>query len=455
MPSRRAITHPPAVFGLTLFAHFASSMGTALANFAVLVHVYRSSDSITQYTFASFFGFLPSVLLAPIAGAVVDRWDRRSIMRLADTGAALTMLLLWVGVVSDEAGLWQLRGWHMYLPLAVCSTANTFRSLAYSSSVSLLVPRQHLGRANGLIEVAMGLSQLLGPAAAGLLVVRVGLKGVLLVNLAAFFLSALALLCVSFPQPERSASQASTSLWEKMTVGWRFIRARPGLLGLLLFLTVANLFVGLVTVLITPLVLSFTDASTLGWVMSCAGLGALTGAVLMSTWGGPRRRIHGVLGFQLLAGLALFAAALPADVRVTAGAAFVFLFTAPGVLGCSQSIWQSKVPASLQGRVFAVRRMVALSTPPMAALLSGPLADGLFEPWMAVNGALAGSVGQVLGTGPGRGIALLYLVLGVLCLLNVLVAWLSPRVRGVEDELPDALHEPPSHEGGQPALTSA
>ncbi|NTX06845.1 MULTISPECIES: MFS transporter [Myxococcus] len=454
---RRVITHPPAVFGLTWFAQLVSSLGSALAGFSVMVHVYRSSDSITEYSLASFFSFLPMVLIAPVAGALVDRWDRRRIMVLADVGAGLTMLLMWLMLVADGAGLWSLRSWHLYLPIAVCAAAGTFRALAYSASTALMVPKQHLGRANGLIELALGIGQLGGPALAGLLVVRIGLQGVLLINLGSFFLSALVLLCVGFPQPEQSATAraARGSLLEQMAVGWGFIQARPGLLGLLTCIAVANLFVSLVTVLITPMVLSFADASTLGWIASCSGMGVLTGALLMSVWGGPRRRILGVLGFELLAGLALFAAALPADARLVAGAAFVFMFTTPGVMGCSQSIWQSKVPSELQGRVFAVRRMIALSTPPVAALLSGPLADRFFEPWMAPGGALAGRFGPMLGVGPGRGIALLYLVLGVLCAVNVLVAWLSPRVRNVELELPDVLREPPSSVGPQPAPTSA
>lgn len=453
----RTITYPPAVFGLTWLAQLVSSLGSSLAGFAVMVHVYRSSESLTQYSLASFFSFLPMVVIAPIAGAVVDRWDRRRIMLLADTGAGLTVLLMWLMAVADEAGLWSLKSWHLYLPIAVCAACSTFRALAYSASTVLMVPRQHLGRANGLIELALGVGQLVGPAAAGVLMVRVGLKGVLLLNLVSFLGSALVLLGVAFPQPEHGADTglSGDSLWRRMTLGWDFIRGRPGLLGLLVCIAVANLVVSLVTVLLTPLVLSFTDAATLGWVVSCSGMGVLVGAALMSAWGGPRRRILGVLGFELLAGLALFAAAMPPDARVVAGAAFVFMFTTPGVIGCSQSIWQCKVPAELQGRVFAVRRMMALSTPPVAALLAGPLAERLFEPWMAPGGALAGSLGGVLGTGPGRGIALLYLVLGVLAVLNVLVAWLSPRVRGVEDELPDALRAPPSAEEARPAPTSA
>ncbi|MCE9667442.1 MFS transporter [Myxococcus stipitatus] len=440
------IHHLPSVFGLTWLGQLVSSLGSGLTSFAVMVHVFQRSASLTQYSLASFFAFLPMVLLAPVAGALVDRWDRRRVMLLADLGAACAVFAMWLLAKAGDEGRWEVHGWHYYLPLATCSAFATFRNLAYSASTALMVPKQHLGRANGLIELALGVGQLISPGIAGVLVVRLGLPGILLIDLGSFVISALLLVSVRFPQlaSHDLARKPGASLREDVLMGWAFIRERQGLLGMLSFITFANLFTILVTVLITPLVLSFADASRLGWVMSIAGVGMLAGGVMMGAWGGPRKRILGMLGFQLLSGLALFGAALPASPGMVAGAAFVFMFCVPVIAGCSHAIWQSKVPVGLQGRVFAVRRMVALSAPPLAALLAGPLADKLFEPWMSTDGALASSAGRILGTGPGRGIALLYVTLGVLSAINVLVAWLSPRVRNVEEDLPDALPGAPA-----------
>jgi MFS transporter, DHA3 family, macrolide efflux protein len=255
----------------------------------------------------------------------------------------------------------------------------------------------------------------------------------------------LSLLLVRFPQPPpiEADSTSKRSLWREMTYGWNFIRARPGLRGLMVFAMVGNLILGLVTVLITPLILSFADVSTLGIILSISGLGMLVGGVVMSVWGGPRRRITGLIGFNMLSGLALLVAGLPPSTLIVTLGASLFLFTTPIMMSCAQTIWQTKVAPGLQGRVFAVRRMVSLSAPPVATLLAGPLADRLFEPWMAPGGALAGSVGRVIGTGPGRGIGFLFVVLGGVTLGNALVLWLSPRVRLVEDELPDALQDTP------------
>ncbi|HSP79658.1 MAG TPA: MFS transporter, partial [Myxococcaceae bacterium] len=239
--------------------------------------------------------------------------------------------------------------------------------------------------------------------------------------------------------PSAEGQAAKGSMWRQTAYGWTFIRERPGLWGLLMLTAITNLVMALVTVLITPLVLSFADMSALGMVVSISGLGMLLGGIFMSVWGGPKRRMSGVLGVAFLAGAVLLLAGLPPSIPLVAFAASAYLFTIPLMMSSINTIWQSKVAPDLQGRIFAVRRMVALSASPVASLIAGPLADGFFEPWLAPDGALAGSVGRLIGTGTGRGIGFLFVVLGILSMLVPVVAWLSPRVRLVEDELPDVL----------------
>jgi MFS transporter, DHA3 family, macrolide efflux protein len=189
--------------------------------------------------------------------------------------------------------------------------------------------------------------------------------------------------------------------------------------------------------LFTPLVLSFTTAAVLGTILSIGGLGFLAGSLTMSAWGGPKTRVHGIYIFLLLQSVVLFAAGFPPQVTILATAAFLYFFSHPIVNGCSQAIWQSKTAPDVQGRVFAVRRMIAWSSLPLAYLAAGPLADQVFEPLLDEGGPLASSVGQIIGTGEGRGIGLLYIILGIVSILATAVAYLYPRLRQVEMELPD------------------
>jgi hypothetical protein len=210
-------------------------------------------------------------------------------------------------------------------------------------------------------------------------------------------------------------------------------------LGLLIFFALTNFLSGTVVVLGTPFVLSFASAATLGVILSAAGVGMLAGNLLMSVWGGPRRRVYGVLGFEVLAGASLMAAGFGSSAAVVGVATFIFSFSVAMTLAASQAIWQSKVEPGVQGRVFAVRRMIAWSTLPFAYVIAGPLADQVFGPLLVAGGPLAATVGRVLGVGPGRGIGLLFVVLGIFVVLISAVGFLSPRLRLVEEELPDAV----------------
>jgi MFS transporter, DHA3 family, macrolide efflux protein len=175
----------------------------------------------------------------------------------------------------------------------------------------------------------------------------------------------------------------------------------------------------------------------------------LLGSIVMSTWGGPKpgRRIQVVLALAFLQGLLIITDGLQPSAMLITAVGFVYLFVNPIITGSDMAIWLSKIPPSIQGRVFATQRMLSWSTVPLAFLVAGPLADYVFEPLMREGGALAGSVGQIIGIGPGRGIALLFIVMGALMVLVTVAASLYPRLRHLEAEVPDALpDEPPARE---------
>ena len=424
------------------FGQVVSAVGSGLSGFALGVWAFQTSGgSVTRFALITFFITLPGIVLSPIAGALVDRWDRRWAMIVSDTGAGLCTLafalLLWVD---------RLEIWHIYVLGAVSAALTSLQWPAFSAATTLLVPKRHLGRASGMVQSGMALAQILAPAAAGALVATIGPAKVLLIDFATFLVALLTLLVVRFPRaratPEGSAQKGS--LLREAWWGWQFIQERRGLLGILLLFASTNICMAMLQVLITPMVLGFTTAEVLGVVLSVAGAGMLVGSILMSVWGGPQRKVYGLYIPLAVQGLILLLGGLRPSAVLIGSAAFVFLFVSPIILASSQAIWQVKVPPDLQGRVFSVRRMIAMSTLPLASLLAGPLADRVFEPMMAPGGILAGSVGRVLGVGEGRGIGLLFMVLGVLVLLTVAVAWRSPRLRNVETELPDMVDDEPA-----------
>lgn len=410
-----------------------SVTGTTLTAFGLQIFVFTDSGSVTRLVLVALAFALPAVVLAPAAGSLVDRLDRRLVMLAADAIAGTATLALLLVFVADA-----LQPWHIYAAVAVGSAANTFQEPAWMASIPLLVSKEHLGRANGLVQLNQGLSIVIAPALAGLLLATTGLGGVLLVDVGTFAIGVASLAVTRFPAYRRLDDETSVrSVRGDAVLAWRYLTERPGLMGLLWLYAGVNFMLSMSNVLIIPLIASFSTESAAGGVLSAAGAGAVVGSILVGVWGGPRRLIRGILGGIFLSGGFIALGGARASVLWIAVFAILLMLVVPIVNAASQVVWQTKVAEGVQGRVFSLRRMIGQSVSPVALLLAGPLADRVFEPVMAPDGALAGSVGTIIGTGPGRGIGLLYVVAGVGTMAIALVGWLLPRVRNLESELPD------------------
>ena len=427
-----------------------SLVGSGLTRFALGVWVYQQTGSATQFALISLAATFPVVVLSLFSGSLVDRWDRRRTLIVSDCVAAVPTLA--VALLFAAGGL---EIWHVYVAVAVGSCSTAFQWPAYSASITLLVPKRHLGRSAGMVELARAGAQVLAPGLAGVLMLHLELWGILLIDTATFLAAVATLLAIRLPPPAPAGGSgpARALLRHEIADGWRYLLARPGLVRLLGYFSLQNFSVALVLALTTPMMLAFTTPAVLGATLSAGALGMVLGGVALTVWGGPKLKIHGVLGFGLLLGAGLSLAGLrPSPVWIALGL-LAFNVSVPMINGCSQAIWQSKVPPPIQGRIFAIRRMFASFTAPLGYLVAGPLADRVFEPLLAADGLLAGSVGQLIGAGAGRGIGLIFVLLGALSMLVAVLGYRSPRLVRVESELPDA-DDPGSVPGDADAQSS-
>lgn len=434
----RAFTFPGRRSFLLIWAgQMVSLMGSGLTSFALGVWIYQRTDSVMLLGLNMFAFALPQVLLSPLAGVLADRWDRRVAMIVSDAGAGLSALAIAAIFLAGR-----LAPWNIYLCTAVMSGFVTLQWPAWSAATTLLVPKEHLGRASGMVQAVDAVGTLAAPAIAGALYARVGVGALVTADVISYLIAVLIMLFfVRVPRPSASAEarQAAPGLWSEMKLGWRFVAARPGLLGLLLFFAVDNFLSTMVNPLLQPMILDGWSPAMYGLVSSIMGLGMLAGTLAMSAWGGPRRRMFGLLGTGALGGIALSLVGLRPSIPLIAAGMCAYSLLMPIMAGCSQAIWQVKVPPDLQGRVFSVRRAIAWSFAPVAFLVAGPLADRVFKPLLSNGGALASSVGRIVGVGPGRGIGLQIVILGLLTALTAIAALLVRRIRRVELDLPDAI----------------
>ncbi|HRC84667.1 MAG TPA: MFS transporter [Thermoanaerobaculia bacterium] len=423
------------VFLLIWLGQFISQFGSGLTAFALGPWVYLRTGSATLVSLVWLASALPDLLLSPLAGALVDRWNRRLALLISDLGAALGTLVLAVLAVSGTLQVWQV--------LLACIWVSAFVALqwpAYSAVIPLLVSREQLGRASGMVQTAGSIASLAAPAVAGLLIATVQLGGILFVDFATFVVSLLTLIVVRVPDvlQDRSETGAQPSVWQDLAGSWRYIRERRGLLLLLFYFASVNVFVGFAQVLLVPLVLSFTSTAALGTMMSLGGAAMVLASLFLSTSGGFEHRVRAVLGLTVALGFAVvLCGSRPNPILVGAGV-ILALFVTPLLEGTSQVIWHAKTAPEMMGRVFALRKLAALFPRPIAYLAAGPLADRIFEPKMRGGSGLSDLLSPWLGRGPGRGTALLYVCAGALIVVVALVGALSPRLRNLEKEVPDA-----------------
>ncbi len=424
-----------------------SLLGANMTRFAITIFAWQETGQATTLALVGLSTFGPMVVLSPFAGALVDRWNRKLVMMLSDLTAGLATVAL---LALHLAGALEI--WHLYLLGAWSGAFAAFQFPAYSAAISTMLPAKDFARASGMLSLAESISTIAAPIAAGILLSVVGMAGVFAIDIATFVVAILALLVVAIPQPQASPEgiAARASLWRDAAYGFRFILARPALLQLQLLFTAINFTATFGMVTLAPMVLARTagDELALASVHSALGAGGLAGGLLLSFWGGPKRRIHGVLlgmvGAGLLGTLPLgLAQALPWWLA----AAFASAFFIPILNGSNQAIWQTLVPPDVQGRVFAARRFVAQVTAPLAMVVVGPLADRVMEPAMQSGGALAAALGPLVGVGPGAGMGLMLVAAGLVTGAIGLSGYLRPLLRELEG--------PPVAPGGTAAMEAA
>jgi MFS transporter, DHA3 family, macrolide efflux protein len=410
-----------------------SLLGSSLTGFGLGIWVYQETGSVTRLALVMLAVTVPGVLLAPIAGVYVDQLDRRVVMFAMDAIAGASTLVLALLFLTDT-----LAFWHILAATAVTSAAQAFQEPAYLAAIPTLVGKEQLGRANGLVQLGPAFGTLVAPLAAGALLATSGVWAILIADVVTFTVALVTLAIVRFPPIPRSLdSGESVPMRVQAWSGLRYLRARPGMWRLLLVFAGMNLLFGFVSVLYPPLFLSFTSELVLGAVLSVAGLGMVAGSLLMSAWGGPRRRVAGLMVMLGAIGIAIVLTGWRPMVPLAALGTLGVMFILPMATCTSQTLWQLKIPLDMQGRVFSTRRMLSVAATPIAYLLAGPLADRIFEPAMTDGGPLADIFGPIIGTGAGRGIGLMFILVGLATVALAASTWLDPKIRNLETDYPD------------------
>ncbi|QXE25462.1 hypothetical protein B6N60_04177 [Richelia sinica FACHB-800] len=422
-------------FLIVWLGQLVSTIGSGMTAFAIEIWAWEITGKATTITLVGFFSLLPSILITPISGVIVDKFNRKLLMMLGDTVAVISTIIILLLHLTNN-----LQIWHFYLTGAIVGTFNQFQYLASSSSVSLMIPKQHYTRASSLEFLSGYGSQIIAPALAGYLYTVIGFVGIWLIDISTFAIAITSLVLVKIPQPiPKEKTENLANIGQDLALGWHYINHHKSLLALLFINLLFWLPHDIGNSLYTPMILSRTNNDTvlLGSLAAAAGFGGVIGAIIVSSWGGFRQKIKGVLWGMIGAGISKIIFGLGRTPWVWIPAQFCSSLNFPLNGSSDNAIWLAKVPPDVQGRVFATRSLLLQIASALGHLIAGPLADQVFTPALQSSSVLVAIFGGLFGTGTGAGIGLLYVICS-LCML--LAGWLGfsiPVLRKVETIIPD------------------
>lgn len=411
-----------------------SIFGTYMTSFALSVWVYQKTGSVTQLATVLVVSSIPSIIIPFAAGTLVDRWNKKHILIISDSIAAVLTLIMVFFIQIDSLTMWII-----YTVTLLQTVGGMFQHPASSAVVQTIVPKEQMGRATALSTVGYALATIAAPLVAGAFYGMIGLAGIMLIDLLTFAFAMLTLWVIHIPDMrEKPLKPLSTlSLYQEFVSGLDFFRKTRGMLTLLFFTVVAINIFGLAKTLLTPLVLSFGNADDLGFIYMVAGIGGLIGSVFITVLGPPKRRIYGVLGYGIFSGLSFIFGGLQQSVTLIAVASFFVMAGLPIMVSCINTITLSHVPPKFIGRITSIQSACGAMVSTLILVTLGPVADYIFKPILLPDGLLAPTVGRIIGVGEGRGFALMFMSVGVVTISIMVIGLLSPKVRHLESYLPE------------------
>jgi DHA3 family macrolide efflux protein-like MFS transporter len=374
-----------------------SLLGSRLVQFALIWWLTRTTGSATVLATASLVALLPQVILGPVVGALVDRWNRRLVMLVADSVVAIATLLLaflfWRGSVQI---------WQVYLLLFVRALGGGFHWPAMTASTTLMVPERNLSRIQGLNQMLQGGMGILAAPLGALLLEVLPMQGVLAIDVGTALLAITPLLFVGVPQPEIAVPPADVlekpSVWREMRAGFRYIWSWPGMMMIALMALMINFLLSPAGALLPILVTEHFQgqAMELAWLQSASGIGVVLGGLALSAWGGFKRRILtsmlGLLGLGLGMGLIGFVPA--GGILLAVGLMFVVGLSQPIVNGPIFAVMQATVAPEMQGRVFTLLVSASSAMAPIGLIIAGPVADRFgIQTWYITGGIVTLAMG--------------------------------------------------------------
>ena len=386
-----------------------SSIGSGMTAFAVSIYVYQSTGSATLVSLATLLAFLPTILLNPVGGVLADRYDRRLMMILGDSLSALGLLFMLISIQTGHRGI---------MPIFIGVTINSvFVSLlepAYRATVTDIISEENYAKASGLVQIAGSSKYLISPFIAGLILTVSDIRAILIFDIATIIITAFAVASVKKRIGIVKPTNDNFNFFKEFQAGVNSITRDKGVRSLVILMTFMCFFIAFIQTLMTPMILAFADTKTLGIMESVSAVGMLIGSVVIGILNIKKNYSKILMVSLMIAGIFMALTGTTTNITFIVVSCFLFFTALPFVNTCADVLIRMRIPNDVQGRAWGIISVITQSGFVMAYAVCGALADYVFDPMFMEGGIFAGNIGQLIGTGEGRGIGFMLIIAGII-----------------------------------------
>lgn len=409
---------------------FISAIGSGLTSFGLGVYIFQQTGKASLMALITLFAFLPSLLLAPLAGVLADRYDRRTLMIIGDSFSAVGLLFILGSLLQGEAQFWQI-----CVGVTISSVFASLLEPAYKATITDLLTPEQYSKASGLVQIAGSAKYLISPVLAGFLLTISDIRLLLVLDICTFFVTVATTLTVKKGlQTKKTRKDGQNfSFTLELRAGWNALSGQKGILTLVVMGSLITFCLGFIQTLASPMILSFSDSVSLGTLMTVITLGMLVSSIVLGgiTIKKGYARMLSVSLFGAGVFMALFG--LRENILFMGAAGFLFFAMLPFANASLDYLLRTNIDNRMQGRAWGLIGLISQLGYVAAYAVSGLLADYLFTPLLLPGDALSGNVGKVLGVGAGRGIGLLIVLAGILLCITSLILLCMKSIRDLED----------------------
>lgn len=399
-----------------------ATIGHGISSFGIGVFVFKMTNQVTSISLVTLCAYLPTIALAPVAGVLADRYDRRLLMIIGDGISALGLVVL---LILYKMSLLQF--WHILVCVGFSSVFQALLDPCYRATVTDLVDEKDYSKASGLVQLATSAQYLISPFIAGLIMHSFDVSVVLLIDILTIFVTVLSTGYVRRVIKLSKPRDKTEDFWLDFKDGWRFIAERKGILYLMILISLITFYMGFLVVLVQPMILTISTAQVLGTIQSVAAVGMLISSILIGVISIKYRMVNVLSVGLIIGGILIVGMGLTRQLIVFTVVSFLFYASLPFVNTAVEVLMRRAIPNQTQGRVWGLVGVISQIGYIIAYAISGPLSDYVFIPLLKENGLLANTiVGQIVGVGPNRGIGLMFIIAGVLI---IIAASLIPRFK--------------------------